>query len=83
MKRNTSAPGFDSKEFAKKFHYAGRDLGVRSSRTAASFRVWAPTARSVELLLFRTGDRPETPRVLPMAPAAATKSPPTAPWSAR
>ncbi|HPC19709.1 MAG TPA: type I pullulanase [Kiritimatiellia bacterium] len=70
MKRNTSVPGFDSKEFANKFHYAGQDLGARPSRTATSFRVWAPTARSVELLLFRTGHRPETPRVVPMAPGA-------------
>lgn len=70
MQRNTCAPGFDSKEFAKKFHYAGRDLGVRPSRTATSFRVWAPTARSVALLLFETGHKSETPRVISMARAA-------------
>ncbi len=70
MKRNTCAPGFDSKEFANKFHYAGRDLGVRYAPAASAFRVWAPTARSVELLLFRTGHLPETPRVVPLARGA-------------
>ena len=70
MKTKPHLPGHDSKEFAKQFHYAGSDLGVRASSASASFRVWAPTAQSVELLLFRTGCQPETPRVVPMAAAA-------------
>ena len=63
-------PKCDSKEFAKQFHYAGRDLGVRHTPAATAFRVWAPTAHSVEVLLFRTGHQPETPCVVPMARSA-------------
>ena len=70
MKTKPHIPSHDSKEFAKRFHYAGRDLGVRWTPAAAAFRVWAPTAQSVDLLLFRTGHQPETPRVVPMAAAA-------------
>lgn len=70
MKKKPRTPRFDSKEFARQYHYAGRDLGVRCSRSAAAFRVWAPTAQTVELLLFQTGHQPETPRVVPMVRGA-------------
>ena len=70
MKRPARTSKFESKKFAQQYHYAGRDLGVRWAPAAAAFRVWAPTARSVELLLFNTGHRPETPRVVPMARSA-------------
>ena len=70
MKRTTQVPDYGSKAFEKKFHYAGHDLGVRYAPQASSFRVWAPTAQGVELLLFQTGHKPEQPRVIPMAPDA-------------
>lgn len=46
---------FDSREFAEKFHYEGSDLGARYSKEKTSFKVWAPTAFSVYLNLYRTG----------------------------
>lgn len=70
MKTKPKAPTFDSKDFATRFHYAGSDLGVRYAPSASAFRVWAPTAQSVDLLLFQTGHQPEEPRVVPMARAA-------------
>ena len=70
MKRKSTAPNFDSKDFASQFHYSGSDLGVRCSKSSSSFRLWAPTALSVDLLLFRSGHEAETPRVVPMSPAA-------------
>ena len=70
MKQKTKSPNPDSKEFARQFHYAGPDLGVRISPSSCSFRVWAPSARSVDLLLFQSGHRQETPVVVPMAAGA-------------
>ncbi|HMO49953.1 MAG TPA: type I pullulanase [Kiritimatiellia bacterium] len=65
MKRNR-LPAYDSPAFAEKFHYNGSDLGARYQPGATSFRLWAPTADSVDLLIFQTGHEPESPRVLPM-----------------
>lgn len=70
MKRKSKLPAYDSPDFARRFHYTGNDLGARYTPAATAFRVWAPTARSVELLLFQTGHRPEIPRVIPMTPGA-------------
>ena len=70
MKHKNPLPRFDSRDFAQQFHYAGRDLGVRYAPASTAFRVWAPTAQSVDLLLFQTGHRAETPRVVPMTRAA-------------
>ena len=70
MKQKPKIPNPDSKEFAKQFHYAGPDLGVRVSPSSCSFRVWAPAAGSVDLLLYQPGHRPETPVVVPMAVGA-------------
>lgn len=62
----TKHPDFDSTAFAKKFHYAGSDLGATYTPKSTTFRVWAPTARHVDLLLFQTGHQPESPRVVSM-----------------
>ena len=70
MKRTTRLPDYDSPAFEKQFHYPGHDLGVRCSPQASAFRIWAPTAQSVDLLLFRTGHKPEQPRIIPMAQGA-------------
>ena len=66
MKPTTSIPDYNSEAFAQQFHYAGRDLGVRYAPKASSFRVWSPTAQSVDLLLFKSGHKPEEPRIIPM-----------------
>jgi len=57
---------YDSSSFAKKFHYAGHDLGAQYTSKSTTFRVWAPTASHVDVLLFRTGHEAEKPRALAM-----------------
>lgn len=46
---------YDSGEFEKKYTYPGRDLGAFWSADKTAFRVWAPTAQEVSLLLYREG----------------------------
>jgi pullulanase len=46
---------FNHIDFSDYPHYAGDDLGVIWSSHKTSFRIWAPTARMVELRLYRTG----------------------------
>ncbi len=43
-----------------RFYYAGDDLGAIYSRKGTTFKVWAPTASSVILRLYRTGSDEET-----------------------
>ena len=50
---------FDSKEFARRFHYDGGDLGARLTEKGTEFRLWAPTAQKVQLRLFRSGHEGE------------------------
>jgi len=66
MPKQPKMQAFDSAAFARAFHYEGSDLGVSYSPRASEFRVWAPTARSVELQVFRTGHQEESPRLLSM-----------------
>ena len=66
MKKHASHKTFDSADFAKKYHYDGHDLGAMYSPQSTTFRIWAPTARQVEIMLFRTGHKKETPRTLAM-----------------
>jgi len=67
MKRASGKlPAFDSAAFEKKFHYAGQDLGATYTPQSTIFRVWAPTAHLVEILLYQSGHKPETPRVVSM-----------------
>ena len=47
---------FDSKEFADKYTYTGDDLGNTYAQKSTSFRVWAPTAKSVDLITYATPD---------------------------
>ncbi|HPT84276.1 MAG TPA: pullulanase-associated domain-containing protein, partial [Limnochordia bacterium] len=46
---------FDSAEFADAFHYSGSDLGVTLGEAQTTFKVWAPTAERLELILYKTG----------------------------
>lgn len=66
MTTRSPYPNFHSASFAKKFHYTGNDLGMVYRPKSTSFRVWAPTARHVDLMIFQSGHRAETPRVLSM-----------------
>lgn len=46
---------FDSTEFADSFHYLDNDLGASYCHEYTVFKVWAPTASSVSLNLYKTG----------------------------
>lgn len=50
---------FDSTEFAKKYHYDGKDLGSVYQKEQTAFKVWAPTASEVKLCLYKDGDKGE------------------------
>ncbi len=47
---------FDSDEFASNYVYDGDDLGAIYTKTATTFKVWAPTASKVEVVLYHSGD---------------------------
>ena len=56
---------YASKRFAKEFTYTGKDLGANWSENATTFKVWAPTAETVQVALYAGGtegvdDRIET-----------------------
>ena len=46
---------YDTAEFDEAYTYTGRDLGAFWSESKTTFRVWAPTAQEVTLLLYRDG----------------------------
>ena len=46
---------YDSSEFAKKYHYDGKDLGATYKKDQTTFKVWAPVAREVTLCLYKDG----------------------------
>lgn len=46
---------FDSPAFRRRFHYAGSDLGAVWSKSRTKFRLWAPTADEVQLVLYKQG----------------------------
>ena len=56
---------YASKRFAAEFTYTGKDLGAVWTANATTFKVWAPTAETVQVALYRSGtagtdDRIET-----------------------
>lgn len=57
---------FNSKAFARRFHYEGNDLGARLTEAGTEFRLWAPTAETVQLRLFRSGHEGEAFETLAM-----------------
>ena len=57
---------FDSPEFREKYHYSG-PLGATCGERGTAFRLWAPTAETVELRLYREGKDISAFSVLPMA----------------
>ena len=48
--------------------YKGKDLGLVYSPLQSSFRIWAPTAMNVDLLLYKEGEG-GTPEKIPMKQA--------------
>ena len=57
---------FDSPEFIEAYTYDGDDLGAVIRDDTTTFKVWAPTASSVELNLFEAGDGGEAYETLAM-----------------
>jgi len=47
---------YSGAEFEAKYTYSGSDLGYTWTQDKTRFRVWAPTAVSVKLNLYRSGD---------------------------
>ena len=47
---------YSTEEFERKYTYAGSDLGARWTREKTSFRLWAPTAKSVKVNLYQSGN---------------------------
>jgi pullulanase len=45
---------FSSCSFYQEFHYSGHDLGANYSKTETTFKVWAPTAHHLEIVIYRT-----------------------------
>lgn len=47
---------YESQEFEDKYTYEGDDLGVKYCGNNILFKVWAPTAKKVELIILESGD---------------------------
>lgn len=51
---------YASDKFEKDYTYDGDDLGATYSEESTTFKVWAPTAKEVEVQLYATGSDDET-----------------------
>jgi pullulanase len=58
--QNFSACKVQLRNYLDKFYYAGNDLGVIFTNSEIKLCIWSPTAVSVELLLYRDFDTPDT-----------------------
>lgn len=47
---------FDSNDFEELYYYDGDDLGCTLKNRTTIFKVWAPTAKSVEVNIFKSGN---------------------------
>ncbi len=47
---------YSTKEFEEQYTYNGKDLGATWTKENTAFRVWAPTADSVSVRLYKGGD---------------------------
>lgn len=59
---------FDHIDFSTYPHYCGEDLGVSRTAEKTTFRIWAPTARMVEIRLYRSGKQGKPARSMSMQP---------------
>lgn len=57
---------FSDGDFERKYTYNGDDLGAIYSKKDTKFRVWAPTAESVSVNLYREGSGDNLIKTLPM-----------------
>ena len=49
---------YDSPEFISKYTYTGNDLGVTYTKKATTLRVWAPTAKAVNVVTYKESNSP-------------------------
>ena len=47
---------YSTEEFERKYTYSGSDLGAVWSKSKTAFRLWAPTAKSVKVNLYKSGN---------------------------
>ena len=47
---------YSTEEFERKYTYSGSDLGAVWTKEKTSFRLWAPTAKSVKVNLYKSGN---------------------------
>lgn len=47
---------FSTKEFEENYTYTGDDLGAVYAKDQTTFKVWAPTAKKVKVLLYKEGN---------------------------
>ena len=47
---------YSTEKFERQYTYSGSDLGARWTRKKTSFRLWAPTAKSVKINLYKSGN---------------------------
>ena len=57
---------FNHIDFSTYPHYRGNDLGVKWFPDKTVFRLWAPTAKVVEIRLYAAGKGGRPERILPM-----------------
>ena len=64
---------YSTEEFERKYTYLGPDLGAKWTKEKTFFRLWAPTAKSVKINLYRSGNpgADDLMESLPMAAAVA------------
>lgn len=46
---------YSTKEFEDQYTYTGKDLGAKWTKDATTFKIWAPTAKSVFVNLYKSG----------------------------
>ena len=46
---------YASAKFDKEFTYTGKDLGATWSKNSTTFKLWAPTAETVQVALYKSG----------------------------
>ena len=63
---------YGTPEFETAYTYSGNDLGANWSKDATTFRVWAPTADTVAVNLYKSGDSvvDDLIETIPMTPDA-------------
>jgi pullulanase len=58
---------YDSPEFNAKYTYTGNDLGVNYTKAATTLRVWAPTAKAVNVVIYEESNSPySSGKLIPM-----------------